>query len=71
MSNARKAVPALSFNGQNVSEKLAGYLESVSYEDVASGNSDSIDITLQNIDMKWLNQWYPTKRDKIGGGITF
>lgn len=71
MSNARKAVPALSFNGQNVSEKLAGYLESVSYEDVASGNSDSIDITLQNIDMKWLNQWYPTKGDKIGGGITF
>ena len=71
MSNARKAVPALSFNGQNVSEKLAGYLESVSYEDVASGNSDSIDITLQNIDMKWLNQWYPTKGDKISGGITF
>ena len=71
MSNARKAVPGLAFNGQNVSEKLAGYLESVSYEDVASGNSDSIDITLQNVDMKWLNQWYPAKGDKISGGITF
>lgn len=71
MSNARKAVPSLSFNGQNVSTKLADYLESVSCEDVASGSSDSIDITLQNIDMKWMNQWYPTKGDKISGTVTF
>lgn len=71
MSNARKAVPSLSFNGKNVSTKLADYLESVSCEDVASGSSDSIDITLQNIDMKWMNQWYPTKGDKISGSITF
>lgn len=71
MSNARKAVPRLSFNGKNVSTKLADYLESVSCEDVASGSSDSIDITLQNIDMKWMNQWYPTKGDKISGTITF
>lgn len=71
MSNARKAVPSLSFNGKNVGTKLADYLESVSCEDVASGSSDSIDITLQNIDMKWMNQWYPTKGDKISGTITF
>lgn len=71
MSNARKAVPSLSFNGKNVSTKLADYMESVSCEDVASGSSDSIDITLQNIDMKWMNQWYPTKGDKISGSITF
>lgn len=71
MSNARKAVPSLSFNGKNVSTKLADYLESVSCEDVASGSSDSIDITLQNIDMKWMNQWYPTKGDKISGTVTF
>ena len=71
MSNARKAVPSLSFNGKNVSTKLADYLESVSCEDVASGSSDSIDITLQNIDMKWMKQWYPTKGDKISGTVTF
>lgn len=71
MSNARKAVPSLSFNGKNVSTKLADYLESVSCEDVASGSSDSIDITFQNIDMKWMNQWYPTKGDKISGTVTF
>ena len=57
MSNARKAVPSLSFNGKNVNTSLADYLKSVSYEDVASGNSDAISITLQNIDQKWMNQW--------------
>lgn len=71
MSNARKAVPSLSFNGKNVSTKLKDYLESVSYTDVASGSSDSIDISLQNIDMKWMGAWYPKKGDKIKGSITF
>lgn len=71
MSNARKAVPSLSFNGKNVSTKLAEYLKSVSYEDVASGSSDTISLKLQNIDMKWLHKWYPTKGDKIKGSITF
>lgn len=71
MSNARKAVPSLSFNGKNVSTKLAEYLKSISYEDVASGSSDTISLKLQNIDMKWLNKWYPTKGDKIKGSISF
>lgn len=71
MSNARKAVPSLSFNGKNVNTSLADYLQSVSCEDVASGSSDAISITLQNIDTKWLNEWYPSKGDKIAGSIAF
>lgn len=71
MSNARKAVSSLSFNGKNVSTRLSDYLESVSYEDVASGSSDAISIKVQNIDMKWMNQWYPSKGDAISGNITF
>ncbi len=71
MSNARKAVPSLSFNGKNVNTSLADYLQSVSCEDVASGRSDAITITLQNIDTKWLNKWYPSKGDRIAGSIAF
>ena len=71
MSNPRKAVPSLSFNGKNVTTKLKEYLESVSYTDVASGDSDSIDISLHNIGMKWMGAWYPQKGDKISGSITF
>ena len=71
MSNPRKAVPSLSFNGKNVTTKLKEFLESVSYTDVASGDSDSIDISLHNIGMKWIGAWYPKKGDKISGNITF
>lgn len=71
MSNARRAVPSLQFNGQNVTTKLAPYLESVSYEDVASGGSDVLTIQLQNIDLKWIKDWYPTKGDQVSGTITF
>lgn len=71
MSNARKAVPSLSFNGKSVTTTLKDYLESVSYTDVASGSSDSIDISVHNIGMKWLGAWYPKKGDKIKGSITF
>lgn len=71
MSNARRAVPSLTFNGKNVTTKLAGYLESVKYEDVASGSSDALQIALQNIEMKWMSSWYPKKGDKVKGKLTF
>ncbi|MCD8348805.1 MAG: hypothetical protein LUD16_12875 [Lachnospiraceae bacterium] len=70
-ADVRRAVPSLTFNGTNVDTKLAPYLESVSYTDVASGSSDSIDIQVQNIDFKWLDSWYPVKGDKIKGSIKF
>lgn len=71
MSDARKVTTTLKFNGDNVTTSLADYLESVTYEDVASGSSDSLEITLQNIDEKWLNGWYPTKGDTVSGKIKF
>lgn len=71
MSNARRAVPSLKFNGKNVTTKLADYLESISYEDVASGGSDVLTIQLQNIDFKWMSGWYPAKGDKVSGSVKF
>lgn len=71
MAKARRAKPTVKFNGKNVNESIAPYLKSIAYTDVACGSSDSLDITLQNIDMKWLNGWYPTKGDKIDASILF
>lgn len=71
MSNARRAVPSFSFNGKNVTTTIAPYLESVSYEDIASGNSDSLYVSLHNVDFKWLDKWYPQKGDRVEGSITF
>nr|WP_325300163.1 hypothetical protein [uncultured Dysosmobacter sp.] len=70
-AKARRAETSLKFNGKSVNTSLKDYLESVEYTDVASGSSDSISITLHNIDMRWLSGWYPKKGDKMSGTIFF
>lgn len=69
MSRARKAEAALKFNGKNVDMFLKGYLESVTYEDVASESSDTLSIKLHNITRQWMNAWYPRKGDAVEGSI--
>lgn len=69
MSDARKATTTLQFNGKNVDTSLKEYLESVTYTDVASGSSDTLAISLQNIDEKWMKGWYPKKGDVVKGNI--
>lgn len=71
MSKARKAVTTFKFNGKNVDTSLKDYLESVSYEDVASGSSDRLSINLHNIDRQWIKGWYPKKGDEVQGSIKF
>ncbi len=68
---ARRVATTLCFSRKNVDILLKDYLESVSYTDVASGSSDTLDITLQNIDEKWLSTWYPKKGNTVSGKLVF
>lgn len=70
-ASPRKATASFKFNGKNVTQTLKPYLESVAYTDVASGDSDQLDINLENIEANWLGKWYPTKGDKVSGSIIF
>ena len=65
MSEPRKASADFDFNGKSMKTVLGSYLKGVTYTDVASGNSDQLDITLQNIDMDWLGKKYPHKGDSV------
>lgn len=67
----RKASVLISYNGKNASTKLNEYLQSFTYTDVASGESDSISIRLSNIDKKWLGSWFPAKGDKLTASTKF
>lgn len=58
---ARRAAPTVSYNGKNISTTVDKYLESFQYTDPASGESDSISITLGNWDNRWLSGWFPEK----------
>lgn len=72
MSEApRRVTPDLSFNGKDVKKVLSDYMKSLEFADIASGESDTIKLTLQNISMKWLSSWYPKKGDKIKGSLQF
>lgn len=48
---------------------MAEYNEGFSYTDPASGESDTVSITLTNIDMRWANKWMPKKGDKLTAKI--
>lgn len=61
----RMAIPTVIYNSVDMKEILNDRLEAFSYVDEASGSSDTISITLENADKKWLNEWFPEKGDKI------
>ncbi|MCD8204487.1 MAG: hypothetical protein LUC16_01490 [Coprobacillus sp.] len=48
---------------------LAPYIESFSYVDAASGESDTFSLKLSNVDLKWCNRWLPEIGDKIKATI--
>ena len=48
---------------------MAEYNERFTYTDPASGESDTISITLTNIDLRWANKWMPQKGDKLTAKI--
>lgn len=71
MENGRRVTQSLTFSGKKVDVILKDYLKTMTYTDVASGSSDSLSISLQNIDGKWLNAYYPKKGNTVSGSIIF
>ena len=61
MNNARSLKMDVSYNQVSFSEKVGADIESMTYTDVAADNSDSIDITINAQDSKWINAWMPEK----------
>ena len=64
MNKARKAVPQFEINGKKADPELDEFLESVSYEDVASGSSDTLSVKLRNDNMKWMKNGSPKRETK-------
>ena len=68
---ARRASASLKFNGQDVQIQLNDKLESITDKDVASGESDSVDLIVENKDGKWMKAWKPVFGDTISGSMDF
>ena len=56
----RRAEVDLTWNGAAVTSKMENYKSTVTYTDPASGEADSLDITLQDRDHRWTGRGSPS-----------
>lgn len=70
MAGPRRAMVEVTYmksgGGKNGSASIiTEYTEGVTYTDPATGESDTVSITLSNIGLPWANKWFPEKGDKF------
>ena len=65
MENSRKAIVSIGCSSQRTKKSIKDCLEGFSYDDVASGSSDSISLTLNNSDLRFIRDQMPKKGDKL------
>lgn len=67
----RSAKFKLLYNGVDITEDITRYGTSVSYIDNDEGESDQIEVVLEDVDSLWKNSWYPEKGAKLTLSIGF
>ena len=59
MNNGRRVELDVTYNNAPFAGQVGAEIESLTYVDNAADDSDSIDITLDAQDSKWLHGWLP------------
>lgn len=65
MNRSRKTRLEIKYNSVDATKDIVKYVESFSYIDSAVGESDRISLSFDNIEKKWLNEWFPQKGDSL------
>lgn len=65
MIDARRIVLDIWYNALPFKAQIGAEVESMTYVDSGSNNSDSVDITISALDKKWLGEWMPEKGASI------
>lgn len=71
MGYARRIEASVLYSGKDITEQIRDDLKSLTYEDVASGTSDSISLELKDPENKWLGPWMPEKGAGINVSLSF
>lgn len=69
MQDVRRAEIEVVYEGKNITTPVDRYLESFSYSDIASGESDRIQMDLHDIGKEWTDAWMPSKGDRVSGAV--
>ena len=65
----RRATVDLIWNGTAVSTKMDGYQKDVTYTDPASGEADSLDVSIHDRGGTWIGPWFPAVGDTLAATI--
>ena len=53
------------YNNKNITADISKYIISLTYNDKTEGESDEIEIEVEDVDLRWQNSWYPEKGAKL------
>lgn len=71
MSMTRRAAIDVDYEHVNITDDIDGNLQSFTYTDVASGEADTVSLSLQDREHKWMGNWAPQKGDHISASAMF
>ncbi|MEK3976053.1 phage late control D family protein [Psychrobacillus sp. FSL K6-1267] len=69
MTNSRHTYLDISYNNYKIIEDLKPHLIDWRYTDNLSGEIDDLQITFEDIEHKWLSDWFPSKGSILNGVI--
>lgn len=55
----------LAYGQKDITSDITDYVTSVTYSDALTGESDSIEVALEDADGRWIGAWYPGKGDTL------
>ncbi|CDX01304.1 Phage late control D protein [Desulfitobacterium hafniense] len=67
--NSRWTYLDLTYNKTNITAELEGHIKDWTFTDNLSGQIDDLQITLEDVEHKWLGDWFPAKGDLIEATI--
>lgn len=65
MEKVRSPKFKITYDGRDISQDISLNLLSFTYSDSDENITDEIDITVEDVEHKWKNSWYPTKGSKL------
>lgn len=67
--NLHPATYKILYNSKNITKDISDHLVSLSYTDKVAGETDELEMVLEDSDLLWQNSWYPQKKDTIEAEI--
>lgn len=65
MATVKQPTYKLTYRNHNITHDIAPSLLSVTYNDNLMGESDELDVEIEDADGKWMGDWYPAKGSVI------